>query len=91
MTRQGIEANSKQITAINNLRGIVANFSPQAMSPKQGCLVFVHKEGESLEAGSFKIQLVLGDEKIVREPPHNAKIVSVGETSEVPEVIVKLP
>ena len=36
-----------------------AEFSPRAVSQEQACIESTHKEGESLEAGSSKIQSVL--------------------------------
>ena len=47
------------------LADFMVEFSSQAVSPKQGCLVSVHKEGESSEVGFSKIQSLPKDEKVV--------------------------
>ena len=61
------------------LANFVAEFSPRAVSPEQGCLVFAPGERESSEARSSKNQTILGGLEVTEEPPQNTETTSVYE------------
>ena len=64
----------------------MAEFSPRALSPKQGYLASAHKKEENSATGPSETQSIPGCPEATQEPPQNIETTAVDEMFGVLEV-----
>ncbi|GFZ19130.1 hypothetical protein Acr_27g0008690 [Actinidia rufa] len=78
-------ANLEERERTEVLADFIAEFSPRAVSPEQGCLVSAHRGEESFGAESSETQYKSGGPEVSQEPPQIFESTAAGETTEGPE------